>query len=58
MVNVGLVCDMWGKGLEEVREDEGMIFKNCVGYVEFLLENDGRNGKRCMFLICDLMKDG
>ncbi len=53
-----LVCDMWGKGVEEVWEDEGMIFENCVGYVELFLESDGRNGKRCMYLISDLMKDG
>ncbi len=55
---MGLVCDMWGKGIEEVREDEGVILKNCVGYVELSLENDGKNGKRCTYLVCDLMKDG
>jgi hypothetical protein len=35
-----------------VEEDEG-ILKNCVGYGELSLENDGRSGKKCMYLTCD-----
>jgi len=55
---VGLVCDMWGRVIEEVKEDEGMILDICVGYVELSLESAGRNGERCTYLICDLMNDG
>jgi hypothetical protein len=47
---------MWGKGIEEVREEEGMILESCVGYVELSLESDGRNQERCIHLVCDLMK--
>ncbi len=55
---MGLVCDMWGRGIEEVKEDEGMILDIFVGYVELSLESDGRNGERCTYLVCDLMNDG
>jgi len=41
-----------------MREDEGVILKNCVGYVELSLESDGRNGKRCTYMVYDLMTDG
>jgi hypothetical protein len=43
---------MWGRGIKEVEEDEG-ILKNCVGYEKLSLENDGRNGERRLYLACD-----
>jgi hypothetical protein len=45
---------MWGRGIEEVGEDEGDALEICVGYGKlFSFESDGRNGKRCMYLVCD-----
>jgi hypothetical protein len=44
---------MWGRGIEEVGEDERDSLESCVGYGELSLENDGRNGKRCIYLVCD-----
>jgi hypothetical protein len=44
---------MWGKGIEEVKKNEGVILESCVGYVELSLESDGRNGERCMYMVCD-----
>jgi hypothetical protein len=44
---------MWGRGIEEVAKDERDSLESCVGYGELSLENDGRNGKRCIYLVCD-----
>jgi hypothetical protein len=51
---------MWGRGIEEVEEDEG-ILESCMGYGELSLESDGRNGEMekdvCTWHVI-LMEDG
>jgi hypothetical protein len=42
-VNVGLVRGMWGRGIKEMGEDEGISLKICVGYGKLSLEREGRN---------------
>ncbi len=50
---MSLVCGMWGRGIEEVGENEGIHLDICVGYGELSLESDGKNEKKCTYLVCD-----
>ncbi len=50
---MGFVCGVWGRGIKEVREDEGISLDICVGYGKLSLEKEGRNEERCMYLVSD-----
>ncbi len=34
-------------------ENEGIHLDICVGYGELSLESDGKNEKKCTYLVCD-----
>jgi hypothetical protein len=43
-----------GKGDRESGKGSGDALESCVGYGKlFSFENDGRNGERCTYLVCD-----
>jgi hypothetical protein len=46
---------MWyvGRGIEEVERMRGCIRKLSGIWKLLFLESDGRNGKRCTYLVCD-----
>ncbi len=50
---MGLVCGMWEKGDYRKWERTRDSLRSFVGYVELFLKSDVKNGKRCMYLICD-----
>jgi len=50
---VDLVCGMWGKRIKEMKKDEGVIHMRDLCGIWKSLESDGRNGKRCKYLLCD-----
>ncbi len=43
-----------GKGNRGSRGGQGDALEICVGYGKFFyFEDDGRNGERCTYLVCD-----
>jgi hypothetical protein len=50
---MGLLYDMLERGVQRKWEKMRDSLRSFVRYVEFFLKSDVKNGKKCIYLICD-----